>query len=208
MTKPLTEEESQTLAAYNAHGIAWSTAHHEQGWWKPEMERLKYFLPAGKILEIGSGSGRDALDLMSFGYEYVGTDIADGLLEVARKNAPGLTFLKQSVYDLNFPEKSFDGFWCCATLLHVPKARIDEALQCIRRLIKAGGYGFISIKPGAGERLIPDDFGEGTTGRFFAFYSMTEFHAVLERNSFAVVEERQKQVTEKKSFLVYFVRVQ
>lgn len=190
--KPLTPEEGQTLAAYNAHATAWSTVHHDQGWWKSEIERLKQLLPSGKILEIGSGSGRDALDLTATGYEYVGTDIADGLLEVARKNAPGLTFFKQSVYDLDFPAKSFDGFWCCATLLHVPKARIDEALQRIYRLIKAGGFGFISVKPGESERVILDDFAQGKSGRFFAFYSMSEFHAVLERNGFEVVEERVK----------------
>lgn len=204
----LAPKEQQTLGAYNAHGTAWSTAHHDQGWWKPEIERLKQLLPSGKILEVGSGSGRDALDLTAAGYEYVGTDISGGLLAVARKNAPGLTFLKQSVYDLDFPEKNFDGFWCCATLLHIPKKRIDEALQRIRRHIQDGGYGFISIKPGEGERVIPDDFGEGKTERFFAFYTMPEFHTILERNGFEVVEERVKAVTEKKSFLVYFVRVQ
>lgn len=204
----LAPKEQQTLAAYNAHGTTWSAAHHDQGWWKPEIARLQQLLPSGKILEIGSGSGRDALDLTAVGYEYVGTDIADGLLEVARKNAPGLTFLKQSVYDLDFPKKNFDGFWCCATLLHVPRSRIDEALQRIRHCIKAGGVGFVSVKPGEGGRVIPDDFSEGKTGRFFAFYTMSEFHTVLERNGFTVVEERTKGVTEKKSFLVYFVRVQ
>lgn len=46
-------------------------------------------MPAGKILEVGSGGGRDAKDLIEMGYEYIGIDISKGLLEEAKKYLEG-----------------------------------------------------------------------------------------------------------------------
>ena len=59
--------------------------------------------------------------MIAFGYDYTGTDISTGLLNEARKKVPGQSFYEMSVYDLDFPEGTFDGFWASAILLHIPK---------------------------------------------------------------------------------------
>lgn len=110
-------------------------------------------LPTGKVLEIGSGGGRDAKELIAKGYKYTGTDVSKGLLEEARKANPSTVFLRQSVYDLDFPDNTFDGFWASAVLLHIPKDRIDEALSRLRAVVRNDGIGFISIKQGEGQKI-------------------------------------------------------
>lgn len=96
------QEELDTISSYDAYGQAWADAHQDFEFWPLELERFKTYLSKGKILEIGSGGGRDAKKLIAAGYEYTGTDISKGLLEAAKKNNPGGLFLQKSVYDLNF----------------------------------------------------------------------------------------------------------
>jgi SAM-dependent methyltransferase len=197
----LTAEEKITLETYNTTAKQWSVKHATVGFWKEEMEIFRKLLPNGKILEIGSGGGRDAKELIALGYEYVGTDISTGLIEVAKKENLTATLLVQSVYDLDFLEGTqFDGFWASAVLLHIPKARIDTVLQRIRRFMRAGAVGFISLKQGEGERLEEDK-------RFFVYYSEEEFRQVLQRNNFEVVETTTRPMSEKTTWLCFFVRV-
>lgn len=164
------------------------------------MERFHELLPKGKVLEIGSGSGKDAAALVTMGYDYTGTDASAELLKIAKKRNPQATFRQVSVYDLDFPPHQFDGFWTTATLLHIPKGRIDEALQRIKTQVKSGGVGFITMKAGDGEKTDPK------TGRWFAYYSKEEFQQVLERNSYEVIEEKNRQ-GEKDWWLCFWVKV-
>lgn len=204
----LTPREQKTVRSYDANAREWIEKHSEPGYWGEEMNAFVALLPRGKILEVGTGGGREAKELLAKGYEYVGVDVSAGLLKEARKNTPEATFLHQSVYDLDFPESSFDGFWACAVLLHVPKDRLDEALQNIRRVVRRGGVGFISVKRGKGERIEKDEARRGGTGpRFFAYYSLAEFERVLERNGFEVVDSAIRPVDKRTTWLIFLVKV-
>jgi len=192
----------QTIDYYDNKAADWSEAHggHEEAsYWQNEMNKFHELLPSGKVLEIGSGAGKDASALIRFGYDYTGTDASEGLLKVAQKRNPTATFRRVGVHELDFPEHTFDGFWTVATLLHIPKDKIDEALQRISNQVKPNGVGFITMKSGEGEREDPQ------TGRWFAYYSKDEFQQTLERNNFEVIEEQNRQEP-KDLWLCYWVR--
>ncbi len=200
----LTPQEQQTVDAYDVNATAWADSRDKQGVWGNEKNKFHSYLPQGKIVEIGSGGGRDAKDLIAMGYEYIGTDISKGLLEVAKKNNPAVTFFLKSVYELDFPEKSFDGFWASAVLLHMPKNRIDEALQNIKHILKPGGIGFISLKKGDGEKFVEGDHVGISYKRFFSFYKQEEFAEVLKRNNFEILESYEFDHSNKK-WLAFFI---
>ncbi len=82
-------------------------------------------------------------------------------------------------------------------MLHIPKNKVDEALKSIRRVVKQGGVGFVSMKQGEGERE------DTTTGRWFSYYSQDEFAGVLERNAFQVRSAEIRQ-GEKDTWLVFY----
>src|SRR3989344_2163605 len=197
----LTNAEQQTVDSYNRYGKRWSADHLDFSFWEKELKRLKKYLPDGKILEIGSGGGRDAKELIKAGYDYLGTDISKGLLNSARENNPGVKFILKSVYDLDFPDNTFDGFWACAVLLHIPKTRIDEALKQLYKVTKSTGVGFISVKKGGGERFTVEPPPNGK--RFFAFYSLKEFERKLRNNAFEILYSEERKKTAKTTWLVY-----
>lgn len=194
--------EKKTIDYYDQKAEEWATAHHgneEVSYWQNEMEKFHKLLPDGKVLEIGSGPGKDASALLAMGYDYTGIDASEGLLRIARKRNPQATFKHIEVNDLDFPEHEFDGFWTVATLLHIPKSRIDEAMGKIKSQVRPGGIGFITMKAGAGEREDPE------TGRWFAYYSKDEFQEVLERNGYKIIEEMSRK-GEKDWWLCFWVK--
>lgn len=201
----LSTQEQQTIDAYDQNAAAWADSRNTKGMWLQEKEKFLHYLPTGKILEVGAGGGRDAKELIQMGYEYIGTDISKGLLAEARKNNPDVTFLQQSVYELNFVKNTFDGFWACAILLHMPKNRIDEALQSIFAVIKPGAIGFISLKKGDGEKFVEGDHVGLQYKRFFSFYQEEEFANILKRNNFEILESYETDHSNKK-WLVFFVK--
>src|SRR5579859_908314 len=101
MSKLLPDEQI-TLDTYEKIAAIWVSSYSPAGFWVEQLKKFNKLMPTGKILEIGAGSGRDAKELVSLGYDYVGTDISIKLLEAARKALPGQKFYKQSVYELSF----------------------------------------------------------------------------------------------------------
>ena len=208
MKMRLTKEEEQTMRTYDTSASEWSSKYSSKRFWGEEMDRFGELFPTGKVLEIGSGGGRDAKELIAKGYEYTGTDVSQGLLEEAKKANPNATFLQQSVYDLDFPDDTFDGFWASAVLLHIPKDRIDEALGRLHSVVRSDGVGFISIIQGEGQKIVEDepDMVDKRT-RLFAYWQDDEFQEALKRNKFEVVETKVRPMSERTTWLVYFVKV-
>lgn len=202
----LRPEELTTVQTYDQTAQTWSGVHNSKGFWATEMENFHRLLPNGKILEIGSGGGRDAKELIDLGYEYVGTDISTGLTEVARENLPNETFYNQSVYDLDFQGEKFDGFWASAVLLHIPKDRMSEALARIKSVTVKRAIGFISLKDGVGEKVEHDEIDGKQLERFFSYWQKDEFAKILQENGYTVVDYSYHPMSEKTRWHCFFVQ--
>lgn len=140
---------------------------------------LKHVKPGGRILDAGSGSGRDLRALRDRGFDAIGIDASAELARLAAEFS-GATCLHMRLEDLEF-EFPFDAAWACASLLHIPKHKLDSILRRIYKALSEGGMLFVSIQVGEGERLLPD-------GRFFAYYAPDEFERFLDRAGFSIDE--------------------
>jgi len=163
------------------------------------MKRFNEYLPNGKLLEIGSGVGKDAEALIKLGYDYTGTDASSGLLELARKRNPSVAFIQRYAHEINPSLGEFDGFWASAVLLHIPRDEMQDSLLAISSVLKNEGIGFITMKEGEGERV------DEKTGRLYTYYKEDEFTKVLESVGFSVLE-RGRRDTEKDNWLIYYVK--
>lgn len=191
---------------YNKTAPEWAGSHNTANFWGEHMVRFHELLPSGKILEIGSGAGRDAKELIELGYDYLGIDPSEGMLNIAKETNPSAEFLNIGISDLD-KENEFDGFWASASLLHIPKNQMDQALQNIHKAMKTGAIGFISLKKhiddGADERVEKDDKGE----RFFSYWTEEGFEEVLKKNGFELAAEVvEKKVGERTTWLIFQVR--
>src|SRR3989344_3277821 len=151
----LTSEEQKTIQYYDEHAGEWAQKHgmadpSNYKLFDPEMKLLFKLRPTGKVLEIGTGHGGDAIELIAqYGVEnYVGIDASTGLLKIARSRNPGADLRQQNIYEMSFPDEIFDVFWISAMLIHVHKNKLQNALKNVRRVVKPGGIGFVSVMEG------------------------------------------------------------
>lgn len=213
------KEEEITLMSYAKIAETWNDTHSNPNFWIKEFEEFRYYVPQGRIIDIGSGGGRDALLFQEYKplYTYIGVDASQEMILEARRLVPSAIFLKMDMYSLNFQKDFFDGFWASLSLLHIPKRRvlgifkrkIDVVLGQIRKVVKKNGIGFIVIKEGEGEKIICDEKGNK---RFFSFYSLAEFSKILTENGFEVLEaepdfKNYNPEGNKTIWLKYFVKV-
>ena len=139
-----------------------------------------------RILDLGCGPGRDMAWFDTHGAAVAGVDLSVGMLAQARLRACGL-LAQMDMRHLAFQTGIFQGIWCNAALLHLPKREAPAALAEIHRVLTPGGMLSLSIQEGAEEVWERDPYC-GIVERFFARYGGAEMLALLEGSGFAVQE--------------------
>ena len=109
-------------------------------------------LPAGsRILDFGCGSGRDTKFFLEQGYQVDATDGSENLCRIAAEYA-GIP-VRQMLFSELAAEDEYDGVWACSSILHLPKAELEDVLRKIIRAMKDGGYLYTSFRYGTFEGL-------------------------------------------------------
>lgn len=146
------------------------------------------------VVDIGCGTGRDMAWFERHKIKTIGVDLSMGMLAYAKENVHG-KLISMNMRNLGFCDDFFDGAWCCASLIHLPKAEAIYALQEIHRILKLGGMLILSIQEGNTE-----GWEEGSIAgakRFFARYQENEMMDLLSENRFAVLKTDSSQTVER-----------
>ena len=118
-----------------------------QSLYQPFLNLLPDF---GRILDLGCGSGRDALAFKNMGYKIEAIDYSAVLVKQA-SDLTGIEVRLQSFYDLDEID-TYNGIWACASLLHCERHRLVDVLQRIIQSLKANGVIYMSFKYGDQDR--------------------------------------------------------
>ena len=121
------------------------------------------------VLDLGSGPGHDAALIAELGATVVALDPAQALLRQAGVyGAITGRLIGGEARRLPFADASFDGIWSCASLLHLPHANVPEAIAEVRRVLKTGGFAFLSVSEGDPSRVVPvTDLGLATRAYYY-----------------------------------------
>ncbi|CDZ42160.1 bifunctional 2-polyprenyl-6-hydroxyphenol methylase/3-demethylubiquinol 3-O-methyltransferase UbiG [Neorhizobium galegae] len=109
---------------------------------------------SGRVLEIGSGGGRDALELEKRGISVRRTDISKGFVELLRKSGFEADLLDPLTEDLADPQRPgtpYDGIWACACLIHVAREDLRVVLGRLAKATRTGGRLHASVREGDGD---------------------------------------------------------
>ena len=109
---------------------------------------------SGRVLEIGSGGGRDAVELEKRGISVRRTDVAKGFVELLRKSGFDADLLDPLTDDLADPHRPgvpYDGIWACASMIHVAREDFGTVLGRLAEATRAGGRLHVSVRDGDGE---------------------------------------------------------
>jgi ubiquinone/menaquinone biosynthesis C-methylase UbiE len=102
-----------------------------------------------KVLEIGAGTGRDSLNLVSYGAEVYQLDYASNALklmrEVAQVNGVNIQFIGGDAFGLPFADGTFDIVFHQGLLEHFREPRATQLLEENIRVLKNGGMLLIDV---------------------------------------------------------------
>ena len=182
---------SATIRAYDASAADYLDGHPRAAGDRRRRDRTvrRDGARGGRVLEIGSGSGRDAAALERAGLSVRRTDITPAFVEILRSGghrADRLDPLYDDLADPAAPGTSYDGVWADASLLHVDRDDLPTVLTRLARATRRGGTLFVSVKEGDGEDW--STHGNVTTPRFFTFWRDEPLRSVMEAAGWSVRE--------------------
>ncbi|BBB89374.1 MAG TPA: class I SAM-dependent methyltransferase [Methylomusa anaerophila] len=122
-----------------------------------------------KVLDIGSGLGREVAYLNSMGYEATGLDNSQEMLSWAKEHYPASPFVygDQADFSLN---QQFDALFCVGStfLYNFSNEAVLSSLQCFRKHLHNGGLLYLDMRNAAffltkeGQRWLTEDLAEQT----------------------------------------------
>jgi ubiquinone/menaquinone biosynthesis C-methylase UbiE len=153
------------------------------------------FASAEKVLDVGCGTGRDVLHLLSRGKNAVGIDPSEAMLTQAREHfrLSGFSSINR-LHEASLPrldsvaDSSFDGVLCSGVLMHLPEESIFDAVYSLRRVLRSNGTLVVSI-PERRAEVDPVTYRD-PRGRLFTPLPAAKLQLLFERIGFALEQAR------------------
>jgi SAM-dependent methyltransferase len=142
----MTKDEKEASKKYGIvaeHYHNWRTKIHPEGWIfnefleMPATFELLGDIKGKKILDVGCGAGIYTKEMRKRGAIVKGFDITPEMLEIAKKENPGLDLRLGSAYKIPFKEK-FDVVIAPLVISHLENW--DKVFKQVYRVLKKDGY--------------------------------------------------------------------
>lgn len=135
---------------YVSHNIGGTT-----GGLNPQQRvaRFQKFLPQGRILEVGTGEGLDAVELQRVGYEVIASDFVESFLEMEKDN--NLNVIKLDLKNDEIPAdiQPLNGVFANAVFVHFNIEDFKKSLEKIKNALVPNGYIYFSVMLGEGTEI-------------------------------------------------------
>ncbi len=139
------------MSSKTIQGKLWSIApeywsQHFEPWFMPMYKKVLDQLQLNDehlVLDAGCGAGLFSKLAFKTGAQVIGVDAAPGLLEVARKRNPEISFLEEDLESLPFTNDRFDVVTGFNSFQYA--ASFQNALKEVNRVLKPGGRLVIGI---------------------------------------------------------------
>ena len=142
---------TKTLNYYNQNAQSFSDSTLNVDMSALYAEFLPLIPKHGHILDAGCGSARDAMYFKQQGFTVSAFDASPELAKLASN------YLQQAVEVKSFQQlnctNKYNGIWCCASLLHVPKVELPQVFLKLQNALKPNGVLYVSFKYGTQERV-------------------------------------------------------
>lgn len=151
-----------------------------------QLLQFEGYLEGKKVIDAGCGSGKDCLYLADQGYQVTGIDASEKMIDQASKRVKGCTFKKMALEELSFKDSTFDGIWCSASLIHLPKKDAEKAISQFHRVLKKGGVLYVGVIEGEGEKIIEGKY-LNKKKILLTGYAQQEIESMLEEEGFEIL---------------------
>lgn len=138
----------------------------------------------GRILDVGSGTGRWTGHLADLGHDIDGLEPVERFVDIARKAHPALLFRLGAIDDLADSDNRWAGILAWYSLIHLGPDDLPNALAILRSVLEDGGTMLMSFFSGL--RLEPFTHPVVTAYR----WPLPDMTRALDQAGFEVIDER------------------
>lgn len=169
---------------YDKIAAWWNDRHIASDYGVPQVERaLAFASPAGTALDVGCGAGGRFVRLLeNRGYHVVGLDASAEMINLARVNHPGGSFIQGDIGCWDTTDQ-FDFILAWDCLFHLPLNMQKPVLAKLCRLLSDGGIMIHTFGDGVGEHT---DSWHGQEFRYSSI-GIAENIEVLRENGLSMV---------------------
>jgi len=178
------ESLTDTVETYDRHAAEYVDRHGDRSVIADLVEAFCASVPDRRVLDVGCGPGWETETFDDRGYDAVGVDLTQTFLDRAQRRHEG-RYLRGDMRRLPVATGSVDGVWALASLLHLPRDDVDDALSEFARVCRPGGTLFCAVKHGDGTvrgSTYDDD------SRHFTLYGESELNERLAAAGFTVTD--------------------
>lgn len=169
---------------YDVIARDYAAASRQRGFLEATLHQLARRLPAQAcVLDLGCGPGFDCARLQAAGWRVVGLDLSWGMLQIARREC-GADLVQADVRQLPFAA-GFDAALAVASLVHLPRSAWPGVLTQVARLLKPGGWFYLSVKSGQGEAWVDRSYGQPAP-RYFVYWQLAAVDRLLAEAGFTL----------------------
>lgn len=148
------------------------------------LEQFVSFLPGKRVLDLGSGSGRDALILENAGLDVTCLDASSSM--VAMTKQLGFPTIHADFKHLELDDYSFDGIWAYTSLIHISSEELVATINYLKKLIPRNGVILLGLIQGDGSEMVqrgsmPD------AERYFRYYQSDEIDGLMRDSGFELL---------------------
>jgi SAM-dependent methyltransferase len=149
------DKKSVSWRRYDEESDRFFQQYEELDFSKVHRSFLRFLPPKGaNCLDVGAGSGRDAIALAKRGYNVVAVEPSDALRGLAanRHSHPNVYWIKDhlpSLQEIKSMRKEFSFILLSAVWMHIHPQNRDEALATLTSLLTKDGLIAITIRSGS-----------------------------------------------------------
>lgn len=117
------------------------------------MAQLRLFADlarGGPVADVGCGPGHVTALLRGLGLDAFGIDLSPGMVEIARREFPDLSFSVGSMTQLPLDDAAVTGVLLWYSAIHVPDEDLPAAFGHVRRVLRPGGHVLLGFQAGTG----------------------------------------------------------
>ena len=114
---------------------------------------------SGPVADVGCGPGRITRHLHDLGLSAFGIDLSPAMIDLARRDHPGVRFEVGSMTRLDLTDECLTGLLSWFSLIHVPDDEVPAVLAGFHRVLRPGGVVLLGFHAGDGSRLKTQGYG-------------------------------------------------
>lgn len=146
-----------------------------------------------RVLEVGTGGGRDARYMEEVGLRVRRTDVTPAFVTLLRAQGYDADVADPLTDDLGSADGAYDAVWANASLLHVARSDLPTVLSRLAAVTRTDGLLRISVKEGDGDGW--STHGSISNPRHFTYWRSDALRAVVASSGWSDIEVEHQSAT-------------